>query len=158
MLQNNPDNRRIHAPRLRVAIIAHDDTSRVLLLQHERHHGRYWVLPGGGVDNGETIYEAVEREVMEELGVGCDVGRLVAVGELITPDRHVVDFFLTGKLERTVDFDVRFDEGILAARWFERESLVDLLLLPPEIIPVLQCFSASSTATIRYMGKYRISG
>ncbi len=141
-------------PRLRVAIIVHDDNERVLLLQHTRPHGKYWVLPGGGVDTGECIEDAIIREMQEELGVGCEVDRLVAVGELIEPGRHVVDFFLTGKIERFDSFNIQTEEGISDARWYGPDELADIPLLPPEIIPVLISPNPAEKAGIIYLGRY----
>jgi 8-oxo-dGTP pyrophosphatase MutT (NUDIX family) len=37
--------------------------------------GEYIRLPGGGVDPGETIWQAAEREVLEETGVKIKTGR-----------------------------------------------------------------------------------
>lgn len=40
----------------------------ILLIKHQEHKsGRaYWLLPGGGIEDGETEVKCVEREVREE--------------------------------------------------------------------------------------------
>ena len=50
---------------------------RVLIIQDERvllvrEHDGWWSPPGGGIDHGETIESALNREVEEELGVPAE--------------------------------------------------------------------------------------
>jgi 8-oxo-dGTP pyrophosphatase MutT (NUDIX family) len=57
--------------------VIHDD--QILLIKH-RHHksGReYWVIPGGGREEGETEEECVKREIMEETNLEVVVERLL---------------------------------------------------------------------------------
>ncbi len=54
---------------LGVRVIVEDEHKRVLLVRHSYLKG--WYLPGGGVDNGETLEEAACREVREEAGVAA---------------------------------------------------------------------------------------
>ena len=46
-----------------------DDEDRVLLVRLEFPHWAGWVLPGGGVEDGEEDLAAVRRELAEELGL-----------------------------------------------------------------------------------------
>ena len=44
-----------------------DGENRVLLVQHS--YGPGWLLPGGGVERGETIFHSATREIREEAGI-----------------------------------------------------------------------------------------
>jgi 8-oxo-dGTP pyrophosphatase MutT (NUDIX family) len=54
-----------------------DEQGRILLTK--RSDNGQWCLPGGAVDPGETVTEAIEREVWEETGLRVRVKRLVGI-------------------------------------------------------------------------------
>lgn len=54
-----------------------DKQGRVLLTK--RQDNGQWCLPSGGVEPGESVAEACEREVLEETGLNAKVKRLVGV-------------------------------------------------------------------------------
>ena len=63
--------------RARVFVVS-SSTGRVALLERRRAGETYWVVPGGGIEPGETPEEAARREVVEELGLDVTLDRLVA--------------------------------------------------------------------------------
>ena len=55
-------------PRIRVAgLLRRGDA--VLLCNHRKGEQSYWLLPGGGVEEGETLEQALRRELVEECGL-----------------------------------------------------------------------------------------
>lgn len=64
--------------RLSAHAVIVDDAGRVLQLK--ANYGDFgWGLPGGALEPGETIHEALARECREELGVDVVVHRLTGV-------------------------------------------------------------------------------
>ena len=59
-------------PRIRVSAILRRET-RILLCRHDKGGRAVWLLPGGGVNAGETLVDAVQRELTEECGIDDDL-------------------------------------------------------------------------------------
>src|SRR5215472_16268492 len=62
----------------RIAVSALLFDEHRILLAHRRDID-WWNLPGGAMELGETVEEAVKREVREETGLEVEVGQLVGV-------------------------------------------------------------------------------
>lgn len=73
-------------PLLTVDGVVFDEYGQVLLVKR-KNAPLGWALPGGFVDVGETVLEAVVREVMEETGVDLSEADLSLVGIFDRPDR-----------------------------------------------------------------------
>ncbi len=68
------------------AVIVRDGS--VLAIEIDDGTDRWWILPGGGQEYGETAVEAVARECREELQCEVQVRRCVMVREFIGPRRE----------------------------------------------------------------------
>ena len=125
-----------------VAGVLSDAGGRVLLAQRPagRHLAGGWEFPGGKLEEGETPYVALQRELREEIGVEVDAAvPLVRV-------RHAYP-------EREVDLDVwrvtrsrgepRGLDG-QALRWCPREELARAGLLAADL-PVVAALLKTST-------------
>lgn len=117
-----------------VSAVIVDARGRVLL-QRRTDNGR-WGLPGGAVEYGESVLQALQREVHEETGLTVTVRRLIGVysqpdlGQVVTyPDGNVIHFV-------SLCFECAPEPGVLALSdetsglgWFDPHAL------PAEILP-----------------------
>jgi ADP-ribose pyrophosphatase YjhB (NUDIX family) len=126
-------------PRIRVsAVLRWSD--RILLCRHEKAgRGEYWLLPGGGVNTGESLVDALHRELAEEVGIGDDLTfeGPVAIAESIAPkrtlvSRHVVHIIFAGDLSgRSLETVTSHDAAVRGHRLFDPADLDDVVLHPP---------------------------
>jgi 8-oxo-dGTP diphosphatase len=125
-------------PRIRVSAILRWQ-GRVLLVRQEKPGKEYWLLPGGGVDAGETLLEALRRELWEELSIEANAQfeGPVAIVDSIAPGgalarKHVVHIIFTTDLShRSLDDVETRDAAVRGARLFALEELADVVVHPP---------------------------
>lgn len=120
-------------PEVCVGAIVIDDRQRLLLIKRGRGAAvGQWSVPGGRVEGGESLEDAVEREVMEETGLRIRCGRFVGWVERIGVDYHfvIMDFLAetaSGSEALTAGDDAA-DAAWVPLDELERIDLVDGLL------------------------------
>ena len=102
----------------------------VLLIQEEHDDGTpFWTLPGGGVEPGESLGEALHREVREELQ--CAVNEVERIGRIwyrhtsrpMTVTRYSV---FTGTMTSAPEPNP--DHGVRSSRWVDDGSIPERTL------------------------------
>ncbi|MFC5527530.1 NAD(+) diphosphatase [Rhodanobacter ginsengisoli] len=118
----NPDCARLHFPRTDAAVIMLVEHEGACLLGRQASWppGRYSTL-AGFVEPGESLEDAVRREVAEESGVIVDEVRYHSSQPWPMPASLMVGFFATA-LSRRID---RRDHELEDARWFTPQQIVD---------------------------------
>jgi len=137
--------------RNRAAVIVIQE-GKILLVQHHKYEKEYWLLPGGGVDFGETLQEAARRELLEETGLNCAVGDLLFVSESIPPDehRHVINYYFEAKLTGG-DMYVGDDQQLVDVKWFLLDDLPHLVVYPNVVSEILQ-WARTGEVPVRCIG------
>ena len=102
-------------PRVAVGGVIFDDKDRVLLVKRKNPPNQgMWAIPGGKVKFGETINEAIRRELKEETSLDVKPTKLLAVVEIIKEGFHyvILDYIcevIGGELRPSSDaLDARF--------------------------------------------------
>jgi len=108
------------------------ENNRVLLIRRAKPPllGE-WSLPGGVLECGETLRQAVAREALEETGLLVEPGEMLGVYERIihSDDRRVrYHFVLLDYLCHEVGGNLEAGSDAAEARWFTRDELPALNL------------------------------
>jgi ADP-ribose pyrophosphatase YjhB (NUDIX family) len=140
------------APRIGARVLLLDQQDRVLLI-HARdpddpgHH--WWELPGGGLDDGESLERAARREITEETGIELDqLGPQVWIREsrfhYRNRDHHRIDHVFLATCAHpeptaATTFTDNEKAGLIERTWFTAPELhkCEDKLLPAELPTLL---------------------
>jgi len=120
-------------PAIIVLVVDRDDPNRCLLgRQHSWPEGRYSTI-AGFVEPGESLEDAVAREVMEETNIEIADCNYMGSQPWPFPTGMMVGFHAVGDSTRDI---CRHDKELADARWFSRDAISsgDIVLPPPTSI------------------------
>lgn len=99
-----------------------------LLLSYESNEDKY-IIPGGGVEDGETLAECCAREIKEETGIIVKTGdEYLEIEELFLNWRHIQHYFLCEYIEDTgiqhlTDTEIKCGD---VPRWMQIEDAIEI--------------------------------
>ncbi|MGH3191551.1 MAG: NUDIX hydrolase [Streptosporangiaceae bacterium] len=115
---------------VRVTGVVIDDQNRVLLLNQDTDTGRNWSLPGGKIEHGESLAQALVREVREETGLDIEPGRLLYICDHLPGNgTHVVHLTFEARVTGGTAGDVTPGLDTRPVRGVEFVKLADLSAL-----------------------------
>jgi 8-oxo-dGTP diphosphatase len=141
------------------AIIIQD--GYLLTIKKQESNDTYYVVPGGGQEQGENLHETVIRECKEELGADVEVGELLFVREYIGKNHqfaekhalaHQTEFlFLCQTKQQSFHEGTNLDDHQIGTEWLPIKGLLDYNLYPQVLRSQIAAFYEGKKHTV-YLG------
>lgn len=105
-------------PKVGVFAAVFDENNRILCVKINYGSGN-WTLPGGHLENNESPYDGVKREVLEETGYIVDIENLVSVYS--APNKDDIVFLFKARIKGQTEW--KPNNEIQQIGFFERNAL-----------------------------------
>src|SRR5215469_5309226 len=123
------------------------DNGRILMAQRGKEPLKgWWSLPGGALECGELLADAVRREVREETGLDIEPLRVFEIFERImrdsagAPEYHYV---LIDYVCRVTGGDLCAGDDVCRVEWKERGALANLQITEGTLGVIERAFDAA---------------
>jgi ADP-ribose pyrophosphatase YjhB (NUDIX family) len=120
----------------------------ILLVERGREPLRgYWSLPGGLVETGEKLEDALKREILEETGLCVKPLRIFEVFERIMRDaqnRPEYHYVLVDYVCKVVSGDLRAGDDVARAEWIPRARVPEFRLTEGTLAVIARAFQDAS--------------
>lgn len=126
------------SPRLAVRALILRDARLLLVNAYPGAQSDLWCAPGGGVERGQSLPDALAREVHEELGLSIRIGSPCLVNEFHDPKSgfHQVEIFFRARiLAGEPSCDWRDPAGVVVRHRWVSEAECRALRFKPDSLP-----------------------
>jgi len=129
------------------------ENQQVLTMQYKYDGQEIYNLPGGNLELGEYLSEALSREMQEELDIEVAVGEMILVGEVYFEDRkkHTLHLLFEGKITAGIPKLNPNETSALGIKWLNMSDL-EKVNLYPNLSKSIQDYLAGKLNN-KYIGK-----
>ena len=131
----------------------------LIMVEHkEKKNGEILIFPGGGMEPGENIFQAVKREVKEETNLIVRPEKIMYLRETVYGNDSGIEFYVScslidGKMVLGNDPELDENEQVLqAVREVDWEEIKDTTWYPDELHGCLESDIKSDINNIIYLG------
>ena len=112
-------------PRLTAAVLVMHEGKFLLAERNKENYNGYWIIPGGGVEFGETIQDAALREIKQETNLDVNIIKLLSHKEIINVlgNYHSVVFYY---LATPKHLDIEAQDDVSKAKFFSIDEIKKL--------------------------------
>ena len=118
--------------RVRVAALIRNNKGEIFLIKQRKKNKDYWLLPGGGIEFGESATVALERELKEELNLEANTCKFLLINESIDPkgERHLLQLVFEVEVKDFKPSIPKSEKAIVEFAFHSVESVLELELRP----------------------------
>jgi len=152
----NPEIGEVYGNKVRIRVMGLCWKADALLLaRHEMGDKDLWAPPGGGVEFGETLEDALKREFHEETGLVVSVGKFIFGCEFVQKPLHAIELFFD-IIEMSGELKPGNDPELPILRGAKFLSPQEILRIPPDSVHGIFNAVGNASELRRLSGFYRI--